>query len=630
MITIDFETEGIEGNPIWNPPKPVGVSIKYENDPSVYFAWGHPTNNNCDFATGRANLLEALEKADAADGWLAHNAPFECAVLKRWFGYVPKKATKVHDTQYLLFLTEPYAFSFSLKPSAERVLGLPPSEQEEVRDWLLANQPMKHKGIVIGVGKEETGTKHFWARYICLAPGDLVGKYACGDTDRTLLLFVKLFPQVAEFGMLEAYQREQKLMPILSASSERGTLLDREKLEKHTILYRRAQKRSDEYIFGRLGEFDMNKDAQLAAALDKHNMVTEWVFTPTGKRSVARKNLVGRIKDPQILAHLAYRGILETCLGTFAEPWAAQADREDGRLHPQWNQVKGDRGTDGDMSGTKTGRMSCRAPNFQNIPNDFEGVVIPDLIKEMFAFGEGDESPDPIMHMRSYILPEPGMMWLKRDFSAQEMRIMAHFAEGKLFDEFRKDPKTDPHVAVQRLIKEFTGLVLPRKHVKTTGFGIMYGRGVPSTAAALGIPDEEGKRVRDAYYAALPEIRELSNSTRNRGRSNQAIRTWGGRVYYREPNPERDLSYKLLNYLIQGSAADQTKQAAIDWEHVRRPEDTLIAMVHDEVNICAPIGTEKDAMLRLQHAMDAPRFDVPFASEGYHGRNWSDLENWNE
>jgi DNA polymerase I-like protein with 3'-5' exonuclease and polymerase domains len=614
MITIDFETEGIEGNPIWNPPKPVGVSIKLGDAPSVYWAWGHPTGNNCTFLEGKAALLTALEQAGpGTPGWLAHNAPFETSVLRKWFDYTAPDPVLVHDTQYLLFLTEPYAFSFSLKPSAERVLGLPPSEQEEVRDWLLANQPMKHKGITLGTSKEETDTKHFWARYIALAPGDLVGKYAEGDTDRTYLLFQKLYPQVVEQGMLEAYQREQKLMPILSESSLRGVRMDEEKLRVDIKKYRAAQKVSDEYIFSRLGEFDINKDAQLAAALDKAGQITEWVLTPTGKRSVARKNLVGRVRDPEILHHLAYRGVLETCLGTFAEQWLAQAGREGGRVHPQWNQVRGDRGSDGDISGTRTGRMSCRAPNFQNPPNDFESLVIP-------------AGQPAMMQMREYILPEEGHVWVKRDFSAQEMRVMAHFAEGKLFDAFIKDPKTDPHVAVQAIIKELTGIDLPRKYVKITGFGIMYGRGVASTAAALGIPDEEGKRVRDAYFAALPEVRELSTATRRRGSSGQFIRTWGGRVYFREPNAERDLSYKLLNYLIQGSAADQTKQSAIDWEHLRRPEEKLVAMVHDEFNISAPAGTEKDAHYRLSAAMDAPRFDVPFASEGYTGPNWAHLE----
>lgn len=125
MLTIDFETTAIEGNPIYNPPRPVGVSIKPEGKESRYYAWGHGSDNNCTFEDGRAALLTALAKDN--EGYLAHNAPFEAAVLKRWFNYVEPDPLLVHDTQYLLFLVDPYANTFSLKPSAERILGLPPT-----------------------------------------------------------------------------------------------------------------------------------------------------------------------------------------------------------------------------------------------------------------------------------------------------------------------------------------------------------------------------------------------------------------------------------------------------------------------------------------------------------------------
>jgi DNA polymerase I-like protein with 3'-5' exonuclease and polymerase domains len=444
-----------------------------------------------------------------------------------------------------------------------------------------------------------------------------VGPYAIGDTDRTRALYDALYPRILQAGMLEPYRREQKLMPILFASSERGVRLDTERLAADIATYTAAKQKAEQYIHSVLGDFNIDSDAELAAALDRTGQVTQWVLTPTGKRSTSRKNLVGRVKDPSLLAYLAYRGVLATCLGTFAEPWLAQAQREGGRVHPQWNQVRGDRGADGDMSGTRTGRMSCRGPNLQNPPNEFEGLVVP------------DDLPAPMI-MRRYLLPEEGHVWLKRDFSAQEMRIMAHFAEGRLFDAFRLDPTTDPHVAVQKMIKELLGIDMPRKYVKITGFGIMYGRGVPNLSVALGVDQDEGKRVRDAYYAALPEIQQLSYDTRNRGKRGQFIRTWGGRVYYREPDPARDLSYKLLNYLIQGSAADQTKQSMIDWERDRAPGDVLLAAVHDEVNISAPADDVPGAMRRLRLAMNADRFDVPFRSEGYTGPNWGDIEGYKD
>jgi len=614
VLTFDYETEGIVGNPIHNPPRPVGVSIKNDGQPSFYWAWGHPTENNCTWEEGRAHLIASLKLHKE---WLAHHAPFEAAVSRKWFKVVKRVPENFHDTVYLLFLSDPYAPSFSLKPSAERVLNWAPEEQDELRAWILAH-------VTQATAKD-------WGAYICLAPGKLVGRYACGDTDRTYALFQRLYPEIVENGMAEAYRREQKCRPIFDGVSERGVRVDMERLERETAVYRAAQKISDDYIFSRLGEFELSKDAQLAEALDRAGQVTNWVLTPTGKRSVARKNLVGNIRDTKLYSHLAYRGALETCLGTFAEPWMAKAHAEGGRLHPEWNQVRGNRGADGDISGTRTGRPSCQGPNLLNVPNDFEELDIPEEIKKYFASLRRQKvfkELTDIIYCRRYLLPEEGHVWLKRDFDAQEMRILAHFAEGKLYEAFKADPTTDPHVAVSKIILDNTGIQLTRKHTKITGFGIMYGRGVDNLSIALGVDPVQGANTRNAYYEALPEVRWLANETRTCGRNGTPIVTWGGRKYYREPNPDRDLSYKLLNYLIQGSAADQTKDAMIAWENTRGPDDMMIADVYDELDMSAPAEEDKRAMVCLRTAMNADRFDVPFRSKGYKGANWADVKEW--
>ena len=618
MFTIDFETEAIGAAPSYRPPKPVGVSLKRGAGASQYWAWGHPTGNNCDWPTARAEVLHFLQEADKRDGWLAHNAAFEAAILRDYFGYEAKDPLKVHDTMFLLFLTNPYAMTFSLKPSAERELGLPPDEQTELMHWICANVP-------------EAKASN-WGAYIAKGPADLVGKYAVGDTDRTYLLYEKLHPRMMGMGMLDAYRREQKLMPILAEGTRRGVRLDMERLGDDIEVYTKAMQMAEEYVYGRLGEFNIDSDRELADALDRAGMVTDWVLTPTGKRSTARKNLVGRVKDPDLLNYMAYRGVLSTCLGTFAGPWLQQALNEEGRLHPQWNQTRGEKGADGDMSGTKTGRMSCKAPNLQNPPNDFEGLVIPAKIASYLGQEQASTGRiiHPVMHMRQYLLPEVGHTWVKRDFSAQEMRVMSHYAEGALFNAFHANKYTDPHQAVMDIIKKTTGLDMIRKHVKIIGFGIMYGMGVDKLAASMGVTKDEGDTLRNAYYAALPEIRELSLDTRNRGKRGDFIRTWGGRVYYREPNPDRDLSYKLLNYLIQGSSADQTKQSIIDYNGERAPDELMLAAVHDELNASVPTENVKAGMARMRGAMDKDRFDVPFASEGYTGPNWADITKFKE
>jgi DNA polymerase I len=601
MLTFDFETEGIDGNPIANPPKPVGVALKWDDKPSEYLAWGHPTGNNCSFEDGRRTLLDTLLVDGRCEEWLAHNAAFEAAINRGHFGNPTlKDPTRFHDTQYLVFLHDPYAFSFGLKQSAERILGTTPDEQDELKAWIVANVP--------------GATKSNFGAHISKAPGELVGRYACGDVDRTYALFQHLYPKIEAQGMLEAYQREQLLAPILSESSRQGVRVDVERLAADVELYQAAKRDAEGRIFQVLGEFNIDSDQDLADRLESAGQVTDWVYTaptkrhPSGQRSTSRKNL--RVKDPSLMHLLAYRGVLTTCLGTFAEPWLAAGPR----LHPQWNQVRGDRGG---TSGARTGRMSCTEPNLQNIPNDFENLVVP-------------EGLPPPMQMRAYLLPEEGHVWCKRDFSAQEMRILAHYSEGGLYNAFHADPTTDPHTATRQVIQRAVGIDLDRKKAKGLNFSKIYGQGKAATAATLGVSLEEVVKFVAAYDAAMPEVPKLSRDIKQRGRSGDFIRTWGGRVYYSEPHPERDLSYKLLNYLCQGSAADQTKQAIVDWYAAKPSGNTLIAAVHDEVNISVPADSVAEGMRILREQMDADRFDVPFRSEGFVGANWAGIQKWSD
>ena len=169
-----------------------------------------------------------------------------------------------------LFLVDPYATTFALKPSAERILGLAPDEQDAVRDWVLRHVP----GARV----------NNWGAYIAKAPGGLVGTYAVGDTDRTRALFDALYPKILMAGMLEPYRREQKLMPILSESSKRGVRLDVDRLGRDIEVYTDAKERAEQYIHTVLGDFNIDSDAELAAALDRSGQVTDWVYTATGKR----------------------------------------------------------------------------------------------------------------------------------------------------------------------------------------------------------------------------------------------------------------------------------------------------------------------------------------------------------
>lgn len=599
IITLDYETEKIDGNVISRPPSPVGLAVWVQGSAPTYLAWGHPKCNNISRDKG---LQYARKVIDSSRDLLFHNAPFDLSVTDGALGTTWRYSDwrRFHDTQYLVFLDDPYASTLSLKPSAERYLGMPPDEQTELKNWILNNVP--------------EATPIDWGAYISKAPGDLVGKYAIGDVVRTYKLFAHLYQKIVDRGMQGAYDRERELMPILYESSRKGIRVAREKLNEDFKRYSTELSRADDVLRGRLGvpNLDFGKRGDLAEALEASGYVTEWALTKTGRKSTSKKTL--RINDPVVESLVKYRGALNTCLSTFMGPWL-ELSREDGRLHTSWNQV---RTVERDSAGTQTGRLSSSHPNFQNVPTEFD-LVVPDGFLAL-----------PLM--RVYLLPEVGHVWLKRDFSSQEVRILGHFEDGQLLGSYISNPDFDPHEENRRRVLEITGRDYARKYIKITGFSLIYGAGVPGVMRQTGIEEYEvAKELRDAVLNSMPGVKSLIKDIQNAGRRGNPIRTWGGREYYVEPpkvidGRMRTFEYKLLNYLVQGSAADQTKQSIIDWSNTRSWEATFLATVHDEINISAPADDWQRHMVVLKNAMNAPRFDVPFKSEGFVGPNWEEIE----
>jgi len=605
-ITIDYETFAINGNPVVNPPKPVGVAVWVPERTPQYLAWGHPIGNNCSYGDARQYLYNIQESgADC----LYHNAPFDITVQDKWMSlptnFINQGWQHVHDTMYLLFLADPYAKTYSLKPSADRYLGMPPTEQHAVRDWILANVP--------------EATASDWGAYICRAPGNLVGAYAIGDVVRTRKLFDLLYDKIVAEGMLAAYDRERRLMPTLRHATQRGIRIDRHKLEHHEAVYTRALDISTTMLCTELGcpVEHLGNDSLFADALERSGAVKEWVVTKTGKRSMAKENL--KIADPKIYNLMRYKGSLETCLQIFMRPWLAKSEIDD-RLHPNWNQVKQSKG-DHASKGAKTGRLSSDDPNFQNVPTEF-----------VDQFGNPLPYPDglvPLPMLREYCLPEQGHLWLKRDQSSQELRILAHFEDGTLAEAYRGNANLDAHQMAIELIQNLIGVTYARKSIKITGFSLLYGTGISGLSGQLGQSYEDAARIKSAYLAALPGINDLMRDVKRRGERGDSIRTWGGRIYFAEVaeiNGEiRNFAYRLLNYLIQGSAADQTKQNICVWADTRNWQAEFLATVHDENNISAPIDEWSSHMETLRVAMEDPILDVPILSEGFVGENWHNI-----
>lgn len=588
LTTLDFETKGIQPWPDY-PPKPVGLAARHPDGRTEYLAWGHPSGNNSSREQAE-RLLQSVWDTPV----LFHHSGFDIEVAMKEFGLPYPR--HVHDTLFSLFLYDPHADSLSLKPSADRLLGMAPDEQQSLEKYVRAH---------IKNTKE-------WGAYIAEAPGDVVAPYAIGDADRTYGLHEFLLPIIDKEGMREAYDRELKLQPILMEATRRGIRVDVNRLAENIEQYETCMIRSDHWLRQHLKAPNLNVDsnAELADALDRAGLASGWPLTPTGKRSTSKEALKAAVHCQETLGVLAYRNSLQTCITTFMRPWYEQA-RVGGRCHPSWNQVRGAE------YGTRTGRLSSSKPNFQNVPNEFD-VVTPDGLLDL-----------PML--RNYLLPEEGMTWVKRDYSQQELRVLAHFEDGALLRAYQENPHMDVHEYAAGLILRYTGHSFKRKQTKIVSFTLVYGGGIPALSAKLGSSAAEAGILKESYLASMPDVKALMNDVKSRGRAKQPVRTTGGRLVYAEKTKDgRDQSYKLLNHLIQGSSADITKQSIINWHELRGEDDMFLATVHDENNICCPIGEERRALKELGEAMLAVPLDVPLLSEGFAGPAWGRVESIDE
>lgn len=612
---IDFETHPIIDG-VGKPPAPVGVSIFMPGDRKPkYWSWGHPTENNCSLKDGQRALASVWTSGKPL---LFHNAKFDLAVGYEHLDLPPVPWELVHDTMFLIFLCDPHSPDLKLKTAAERLLGMPPEEQDILRDWCV-EQRLIAKNV-----------KRF-GHLICKAPGALVGKYADGDTIRTKKLFSLLHKQVIARGMREPYDRERRLLPVLMKSEKQGVPVDAKAMKADVLMYDKAQLDVDAWLKKTLkvgADFNLDSDTPLADALVSSGAASEELFlrTPGGKRSVAKDSLIGAVTDKRILQALQYRSRLGTANGTFLKPWAAEAELCGGIVHPSWNQVRQSSTGASGSAGARTGRLS--ASRFMNVPKEFKEAA---LGKNAYTHPKHIKGLPELPFMRKYMLPFKGEVWGKRDYSAQELRVLAHFGDGGLMEAYHDNPLLDVHQMAADLIVERFGIAVTRQQTKTIGFGLLYGMGLGALAIQLGTDINTAKTIKNAYMATFPELDDLQTGLKEIARAGEFLTTWGGRQYFVEPpkfmaNRGRVVTfeYKLLNYLIQGSSADCTKEAVIRYDEAA-VHGRFLLMVHDEINISVPKSKAVKEMLLLRDVMASIEFDVVMLSDGALGPSWGDL-----
>ena len=277
---------------------------------------------------------------------------------------------------------------------------------------------------------------------------------------------------------------------------------------------------------------------------------------------------------------------LAQATNTFGEKYFKYVHPITKRLHSNYNQI------------LETGRISSSSPNLQNIP-----------AKQGFR--------------RAFDAPT-GWKIVNADYSGQEQIILANKSQDKELQAFYLQGHSDMHSFIaSKIYPELADLPLDvikaehkdkRQVAKAAGFAINYGGTGYTIAKNLGIDEQEGDEVYDAYFRAFPNLKKYFDRVQSESLANGYIlidpitqrKNWFRRP---ENNKERNaILKKALNYPIQGEAGGITKLAPIlfrDWIIENNLQDKVLItnLVHDEINIEVKEEYAEEAAKNLERTM---------------------------
>jgi DNA polymerase I-like protein with 3'-5' exonuclease and polymerase domains len=183
---------------------------------------------------------------------------------------------------------------------------------------------------------------------------------------------------------------------------------------------------------------------------------------------------------------------------------------------------------------------------------------------------------------------------------------------------------------------------IPRYQAKTINLGLFYGMGKNKLQAELGVSKEKAEDLFRQYHSKVPFVKQLMDAVMRRAQDSGKIRTLLGRLcrfHLWEPNQfgihkalphdqalmehgpgiKRAYTYKALNRLIQGSAADMTKKAMID---LHKEGIVPHIQVHDELDISVRDNADK-----IKTVMEnTVSLEVPNKVDYESGPNWGSIK----
>ena len=590
VIAIDLETcdpnlKTMGSGAVVGRGKVVGIAVATDGY-SGYFPFDHEGGGNLE----KSKVIQWFTdvcKSDAIK--VFHNAMYDVC----WIRSMGIKINgQIVDTMIAASLVNENRFRFDLNSLGWDYCGQGKNESE-------LNEAAKEWGV--------DPKADMWK-----LPAMYVGNYAERDAELTLNLWKVMQKELTDQDLGSIFELETDLFPCLVDMKFLGVKVDVQKA--HTL---KQQLASEEEKLLQKVELETGIEPQIWAArsiakvFDKLKL--DYERTVKTQAPSFTKNFLSSHSHPLVQCIAKAREINKAHT-TFIDTIIKH--EHNGRIHADINQIRSDTG------GTVTGRFSYSNPNLQQIParNKDLGPLI-----------------------RSLFIPESGCEWGCFDYSQQEPRLVVHYAsldqDASVFNV--KDAYEDGNADFHTIVAEMAEI--PRDQAKTINLGLFYGMGKAKLQAELGVSKDKAEELFSIYHERVPFVKSLTRSVSNRAQQRGQIRTLLGRLcrfHLWEPNTfgmhkalpfdqavqehgpgiKRAYTYKALNKLIQGSAADMTKKSMLELY-----KEGIVAhiQIHDELDIS--VKDDKHAKKIVEIMESAVDLEIPNKVDYEKGKNWGDI-----
>ena len=564
----------------------VGIAVAVEGW-AGYFPIAHEGGGNMD----RNMVLQWLKDVlNTTATKIFHNAMYDVCWL-RSMGFTING--RIVDTMIAAALCDENQFRFDLNTCSKRYTGLSKDETAlyaAAKEW----------------GVDAKGEMY-------KLPAMYVGQYAEKDASITLQLWQYLKREISNQDIESIFDLETELFPCLVDMRFLGVRVDIE--AAHALKQELVQ---EEKLCLQKVKTETGIDTQIWAARSIAQVFEKLSlpFDRTEKTQAPSftKNFLQNHPHPMV-QHIARAREINKAHTTFIDTILKHEHK--GRIHAEINQLRSDNG------GTVTGRFSYSNPNLQQIPA---------RNKELGP------------RIGSLFIPEEKCKWGVFDCSQQEPRLVVHYASlqnlygvNDVLDAYNEGD-ADFHTIVADMAN------IPRSQAKTINLGLFYGMGKNKLQAELGVDKETSDGLFRQYHDRVPFVKQLMDNVMQRAQQRGQIRTLLGRLcrfHLWEPNMfgmhkalphdqallehgpgiRRAYTYKALNRLIQGSAADMTKKAMLE---LYKEGIVPHIQVHDELDLSIESPEHADKVKEImEHAVS---LEVPNKVDYESGPNWGEIK----